>query len=339
MLRTAGRLGPHIHKTSILFPTSTRNLPWHIQLANFRRPAASQLHCANNMPARRGAPSQTKSGKTAEVDSGDGSGAEPSDLTATGPNFFLIKSEPDEYSIDDLASKPNGVGQWDGIRNFRARNLMRTIKLGEQMFFYHSSCKEPGIVGIAELVREAYPDHQSWDPHSKYFDAKSTPDNPRWFMMDIKFVRRLKRLIPLTELKSHAEGALEGIVLLRVPRLSVQPVSKEHWDFILSLEELPAPEKGGAKAGGGVKGRGGKRKGQEPEEGAGKGDEVEVEAGAKRESRGGEVAGPRSGARKGRQRKQDEDRGEGGRAGLTSENEGAAVTGQGAGKRSSKRRR
>lgn len=152
-------------------------------------------------------------------------------------NYWLIKSEPDAFSIDDLKNAPGKKDHWDGIRNYQARNFMRDgMQKGDQVFFYHSNCKTPGIVGICEVASGAYPDHTAFDPNEKYFDAKSDPDNPRWLMVDMKYRRKTRRLLSLSELKEHSER-LEGFALIRRGnRLSVMPVSKEHWDFILSLE-------------------------------------------------------------------------------------------------------
>ncbi|HEX9802093.1 MAG TPA: EVE domain-containing protein [Gammaproteobacteria bacterium] len=152
-------------------------------------------------------------------------------------SYWLMKSEPDIFGIEHLESRPDKTEHWDGVRNYQARNFMRDgMKKGDRVFFYHSNCKEPGIVGIAEVVREAYPDHTAFDPESKYHDPKSTPENPRWYMVDIRFVRRLKRTISLQELKGHAQ-ALPGFPLLaRGSRLSVMPVSEEAWEYILGLE-------------------------------------------------------------------------------------------------------
>jgi predicted RNA-binding protein with PUA-like domain len=159
--------------------------------------------------------------------------------TDKGPqvNYWLIKSEPDAFSIDDLEAAPNGTEHWDGIRNYQARNFMRDdMKIGDRAFFYHSNCKPPGIVGICEVVSEPYPDHTAFDPNSTYFDAKSSPDNPRWIMVDMKFLRRTKRLISLEEIKRHADRLEDFALIRRGNRLSIMPVSKEHWDYILSLE-------------------------------------------------------------------------------------------------------
>lgn len=152
-------------------------------------------------------------------------------------NFWLIKSEPDAFSIDDLKNAPGKKEHWDGIRNYQARNFIRDdMQKGDQAFFYHSNCATPGIVGICEVVSDAYPDHTAFDPKGKYFDAGSTPENPRWLMRDIKYRRKTKRLISLAELKGLAER-LEGFPLVRRGnRLSIIPVSPDHWNFILSLE-------------------------------------------------------------------------------------------------------
>ena len=152
-------------------------------------------------------------------------------------NPWLLKSEPDAFSIDDLASRPRGTAHWDGIRNYQARNYMRDgMRKGDLAFFYHSSCATPGIVGICEIVSGAYPDHTAFDPASKYFDADSDPGEPRWLMVDVKFRRRTRRLISLEEIKQHADR-LEGFALIRRGnRLSIMPVDKPHWDLILALE-------------------------------------------------------------------------------------------------------
>ena len=149
-------------------------------------------------------------------------------------NYWLMKSEPDVYGIDDL--KAAGVDHWDGVRNYQARNMMRDqMKPGDLAFFYHSNCKEPAIVGIMEIVREGYPDPTAFDPEARYYDPKSDPDNPRWYMVDVKYVRHLDRPIPLAELKQYEELADLPLVR-RGNRLSIMPVTKAQWDFILGLE-------------------------------------------------------------------------------------------------------
>jgi len=151
--------------------------------------------------------------------------------------YWLFKSEPDVFGIDHLKKMPGQTEHWDGIRNYQARNMLRDdIKPGDQVFFYHSNCKEPAIVGIAQVTREGYPDHTAFDPEQHYYDPKSDPDNPRWYMVDVKFVRDLKRPVTLQELKQLPE--LEDMPLVRRGnRLSIMPVSKEHWKLILDLEK------------------------------------------------------------------------------------------------------
>ena len=148
--------------------------------------------------------------------------------------YWLMKSEPDTYSIDDLQSF--GVDHWDGIRNYQVRNFFRDqIQVGEQAFFYHSNCKEPGIVGIMEIVSKAYPDHTAFDPSEKYFDSKSDPENPRWLMVDVRYIRHLDRMITLGELRQQKQIA-DMKLLQRGNRLSVLPLSKMEWQYILEME-------------------------------------------------------------------------------------------------------
>ncbi len=149
-------------------------------------------------------------------------------------NCWLMKSEPDAFSIDNLAARPGKREHWDGVRNYQARNFMREMKKGDKVLFYHSSCPEPGVVGVAKVVKEAYPDFTAFDPESKYFDPKSSPDKPRWFMVDIQFQKKLKRTITLAELKQNPR--LEGMQLLRKGnRLSVMPVAESEFDTILAM--------------------------------------------------------------------------------------------------------
>ena len=147
---------------------------------------------------------------------------------------WLMKSEPDVYDIDDL--ERDGREMWDSIRNYQARNMMRDdMRIGDEIFFYHSNCKEPAIVGISKVASEPYPDPVQFDPESNYFDPKSSKENPRWILVDVEFVRKLKRPITLAELKANA--ALEDMILTRRGnRLSIMPVSDEHWNLILNLE-------------------------------------------------------------------------------------------------------
>ena len=151
-------------------------------------------------------------------------------------NYWLMKSEPDAFSIDDLKRRPAHTEPWDGVRNYQVRNMMRDdMQVGDLAFFYHSSCAVPGIAGVMKIVRAGYPDASAFDPRDKHHDPKSTPDNPRWYRVDVRYMRKFKRLISLAELKSHPE--LRGLALLkRGNRLSILPLSAAHWKFILSLE-------------------------------------------------------------------------------------------------------
>ena len=150
--------------------------------------------------------------------------------------YWLMKSEPSEFSIDDLAQRPDQTEPWDGVRNYQARNMMRDdMKVGDSIFFYHSNCDVPGIVGIAQVKREAYPDPTAFDPQNKHYDPKSQPEKPTWLMVDVGFVRKLTRAITLAELKNKAE--LESLALVRRGnRLSVMPMTENQWHFILGLE-------------------------------------------------------------------------------------------------------
>lgn len=151
-------------------------------------------------------------------------------------NYWLMKSEPDVFGIDHLHKRPKQTEHWDGVRNYQARNMLRDqMQVGDRVFFYHSNCAEPGIVGIARIVRAGYPDHTALDPESKYHDPKSTPENPRWYMVDVKFERKLARTITLDELKQRPELADMPLVR-RGNRLSIMPVTEDQWEFILSLE-------------------------------------------------------------------------------------------------------
>ena len=147
--------------------------------------------------------------------------------------YWLMKNEPDAFSIEDLERV--GVEPWDGIRNYQVRNMIRDdMSVGDQAFFYHSSCKVPGIVGTKEIVSEAYPDHTAFDPEEHYYDSKSDPENPTWLMRDVKFLGRLEEPITLKELRSHPELA-EMLILRRGNRLSITPLDPAHWKFIQRL--------------------------------------------------------------------------------------------------------
>lgn len=153
-------------------------------------------------------------------------------------NHWLLKSEPDTFGIDALAAAPRKTTAWNGVRNYQARNMLRdSIKKGDRAFFYHSGCAVPGIAGIVEIVRAAYPDETAFDPKSEYFDAAGKRDAPRWFVVDVKLVRKLGRLITLDELRKYQTSELANLVVLRRGnRLSVTPIAAKEWDFILSLE-------------------------------------------------------------------------------------------------------
>lgn len=150
---------------------------------------------------------------------------------AAKKQFWLMKSEPDAYSIDDL--QRDGSEPWDGIRNYQARNNMRAMGLGDLVLFYHSNAKPPGVVGVAKVCKLVYPDHTAWDPKSNYFDPKSPQDNPRWEMVDLAFVEKTPNLVSLADLK--ADPALADMVVTQKSRLSVQPVGKEHFQHVLAL--------------------------------------------------------------------------------------------------------
>jgi predicted RNA-binding protein with PUA-like domain len=153
-------------------------------------------------------------------------------------NHWLLKTEPETFSVDDLAAAPRRTTHWDGVRNYQARNSLRdSLKVGDEAFIYHSSCEIPGIAGIARVVRAGYPDHTAFDRRHPHYDEDSDRANPRWFMVDVQLVRPLKRIITLEELRAHGRAELRALVLLQKgSRLSVQPVGADEWRFILSLE-------------------------------------------------------------------------------------------------------
>lgn len=154
-------------------------------------------------------------------------------------NYWLMKSEPDVFGVAHLKARPRRTACWDGVRNYQARNFMRDMQRGDQVLFYHSSCAEPGVAAIAKVVKEAYPDHTSWDPKSDHYDPKSTPQKPLWFMVDVKLERELKHPIPLEAIK--AQAALKHMRLVqRGNRLSVMPVTAQEWKVILKLEQEKA---------------------------------------------------------------------------------------------------
>lgn len=148
--------------------------------------------------------------------------------------YWLMKSEPNDYSIDDLAR--DSIEPWDGIRNYQVRNMIRDdMAIGDEVLFYHSSCKVPGVVGLARIASDAYPDPTQFDPRAKHYDPKSNAEAPRWLLRDVAFTRKLKRIITLQELK--AQPALADFRLhQRGNRLSIFPVEDRHWKRVLSLE-------------------------------------------------------------------------------------------------------
>jgi predicted RNA-binding protein with PUA-like domain len=152
-----------------------------------------------------------------------------------GKRYWLMKSEPETFSIHDLVRAPKQTTSWDGVRNYQARNLLRDeIQIGDGVLFYHSNADPPGVAGTAEVVRAGYPDATQFDAKSDHYDPGSTPDNPRWFVVDIKFAGRFDQAVPLPALRATA--ALRDMVLLRKgSRLSVQPVSAAQWKTILGM--------------------------------------------------------------------------------------------------------
>jgi predicted RNA-binding protein with PUA-like domain len=151
-------------------------------------------------------------------------------------NYWLFKSEPETFSIDHLKKMPKQTEHWDGVRNYQVRNMLRDeIKVGDLAFFYHSNANPSGIVGIIEIVKEGYPDFNAWNLESEYFDSKSTPENPRWYMVDVRFVKKFKRMITLTELKQNK--SLHNMQVVKTgSRLSITPVTAKEWNVILTLE-------------------------------------------------------------------------------------------------------
>lgn len=153
-------------------------------------------------------------------------------------NFWLMKSEPDVFSLEDLRSASEQTSCWEGVRNYQARNFMRdAMKVGDKVLFYHSNSQPPGVAGLAEVVREAYPDFHAWDPQSAYFDPKSTPENPRWLMVDVRYVVTFDHFVSLAELK--ADAALQQMkVVQKGQRLSIQPVTEAEFQRVCVLGSL-----------------------------------------------------------------------------------------------------
>lgn len=153
-------------------------------------------------------------------------------------NYWLMKTEPSTFGVDDLAKRPKKTAMWDGVRNYQARNMLRDdFRKGDLAFIYHSSTDITGVAGIAEVVRTAYPDPTQFDRKSDHYDAGAARQSPRWVVVDVQLKRRLKRVITLEELRAHEQKELDGMLLLkRGNRLSITPLSAAHWKFILTLE-------------------------------------------------------------------------------------------------------
>lgn len=153
-------------------------------------------------------------------------------------NYWLFKSEPKDYSFTDLMNEPNQTAEWDGVRNYQARNFLRDdVKNGDKVLFYHSNVVPPSVIGTAEVVKEGYPDFTAWDPGSKHYDPKSNPENPRWFMVDIKGQTELVRPITLAEIRE--KPSLQEISLFTRPRLSIHPINQQEWEIILEMSRAP----------------------------------------------------------------------------------------------------
>lgn len=156
-------------------------------------------------------------------------------------NYWLMKSEPSCFSLDDLEKMPGGIEHWDGVRNYQARNLLRdVIRVGDGVLFYHSNCPQPAIVGLARVVKEGYPDHTALDPREQHFDPKATADNPIWFMVDVQYLCHLPHPLNREDMRKHPVLADMG-VLRKGNRLSVQPVTAREWQAVLALNGLEDP--------------------------------------------------------------------------------------------------
>jgi len=150
--------------------------------------------------------------------------------------YWLVKSEPSVFSVDDLAACPGQTRWWKHVRNYQARNFMRDeMQVGDRVFFYHSNTEIPAIVGIAEVVSAPYPDPDAFDPKAKYYDPKSDPENPTWFLVDIRLVSRLDQPISLQDIKQHAAELGDLALIRKGNRLSVIPLAEAQWDYIMSL--------------------------------------------------------------------------------------------------------
>ncbi|KAH8146101.1 uncharacterized protein LAJ45_09791 [Morchella importuna] len=228
-------------RTRIAETVSEEPLPKRALRSQGRPPFDSKKEKKVNTTATKNAP---KKGPQPET-KGNTSQRETEEESDGGPSYWLMKAEPEtrmekgkdmKFSIDDLKACKGPAG-WDGVRNYSARNNLKAMKQGDLAFFYHSNCKEPGIVGIMEIVKAATPDETAFDPSEPYYDPKSSRDNPKWFLVHVEFRRKLERQIGLAELKTYTQGELSEMPLLKMSRLSVSPVPKACWDFIISLEK------------------------------------------------------------------------------------------------------
>jgi predicted RNA-binding protein with PUA-like domain len=159
-------------------------------------------------------------------------------LRGEGPNYWLVKSEPETFSFDDLMARPDHTTYWDGVRNFAARGHLRAMKKGDRVFFYHSNANPSAIVGVAEVAREAYPDSTAFDANDPHYDPKSKPDAPTWYMVDVRGVEPLPRPVSLDDIKKV--DALASMALVRLGRLSVQPVTPKEWETVLKMARAKA---------------------------------------------------------------------------------------------------
>jgi predicted RNA-binding protein with PUA-like domain len=154
--------------------------------------------------------------------------------TMSSPSHWLMKSEPTSFSFDDLVKSKNSINHWDGVRNYQARNYMREMRVGDRVLFYHSTCDQPGVVGLAEVVQEAYPDHTQFDPKETHYDPKAKRDQPIWDMVNLRAIKPLRNPATLDVLRK-TKGLEKMLLLRRGSRLSVQPVSPREWEIIVKL--------------------------------------------------------------------------------------------------------
>ncbi|ORX92468.1 thymocyte nuclear protein 1-like protein [Basidiobolus meristosporus CBS 931.73] len=207
--------------------------------------ASSGLKRSNSgeeKPAKRTRTKKLESSNPADGPTTDGTTQTPECrywLMKAEPNSRLVKGIDVKFSIDDLQACPEQTSSWEGVRNYEARNILRDqMKVGDRVLFYHSNCKTPGIAGLATIVKGGHVDHTAFDPKHPYYDPKSDPEKPKWYMVDVKYARTLKRFISLKELQSYKAAELSQMALINRGRLSVQPVKKEEFEFILTLEDL-----------------------------------------------------------------------------------------------------